>query len=83
MPQPKIPAEEVAKEKVVTPDEGEAPFFSVDQIIAEAGRLGLDPAEVAGAFAGVAGSKEITVKEAKDRVRSWAKAPVATDDSNS
>jgi hypothetical protein len=34
---------------------------------------------VAGAFDGVAPSKEITVKDAKNRVRLWLKAEVAVD----
>ena len=72
-------ATEVASE---TPPkaEGDEPTFTVERLTAEAGELGLNPADVAGAFHGVSPTREVTVKDAKDRVRTWLRAPVKNEE---
>lgn len=73
-------AEEVAKEKVVAP-EGDEASFTVERLLEEPQALGAGTtaADVAGAFAGVAPSKAVTVKSAKDRVARFLKGAESKD----
>lgn len=70
-------AEAVASEKVESPSDDEQ-AFTLDRLTsgdAEA-LVGHPGYVVAGAFHGVAGTTEATIKDAKQRIRNWLKAPV-------
>lgn len=78
-PKEKPPAAEVAGEKPDKPAEDEQ-AFTVDDLIARSdGFLGVRSHELAGAFAGVAGNKEVTLTEARARLKDWRKAPEEKD----
>lgn len=74
-------SEDIAGEKPDAPAEDEA-SFTVERLLgAESYEiLGHDGHIVAGAFAGVAPSKEVSLKDARQRVRDWLKAEVTTDE---
>jgi hypothetical protein len=84
MPQPKNQdrqtAEEVADVKVEPAGDTDEPTFSVERLRREGDViLGFSKAEVAGAYHGAPDSRQVTVKDAKERVRDWLKAPVQPD----
>ena len=67
-----------SERKVEAPAEDESsPVFTVEQLTTGSGVPLVGPVHVAaGAFAGVAPSKEVTVKDAKARVKEWLRSPV-------
>lgn len=71
-------AEQVAATTPEKPDEDQ-PTLTVERIITDAPALGLSSADVAGAYHGVKPSTEVTIADAKARVREWLQAPVKTD----
>lgn len=77
---PKPTAADVSQQPAPKPENEETPAFPLSRIKAEARAFtGYSAAEVAGAFAGVADTKEVTVSDAKARVREWLRAPVQTE----
>jgi hypothetical protein len=79
MPDSKPTAEVVASAKVTPPAE-DAVTVTLDRLLVDSIEfLGHPSYVVAGAFHGVAPSKEIDLKTAKKRIDEWLKAPVATD----
>lgn len=67
-------AEEKAKDKVPPPPDDASVTFTVERLRQVGDRtLGVPLSAIAGAFDGQAGSKEITVQDAKKRVRDWLK----------
>lgn len=76
----KAVAEEVAEDKPPKPSADE-PKFTLERLIEDAQEAVGHPGHVvAGAYAGVALSKEVTLSQAKDRINKWLKAPVAVDE---
>lgn len=66
------------------PENEEDPTLTVERLITDGdAALGYASADVAGAFAGVPPSKEVTIKDAKQRVKEWLAAEVASDPSQS
>lgn len=77
-------AEEIAEAKVDKPDEGEL-TFSVERLQRQASDFfGADVQghDVAGAFASADPSTEVTLSDAKQRIKDWKKATVKTDEDN-
>ncbi len=77
-----VTAEVVADTNVVKPDP-DAFSTTVDDLQARAADFfatqGYTSVDVAGAYAGVDGSKSVTLTDAKARIKSWLKADVQTD----
>lgn len=73
-------AAELGNATAPKPEDEEVPTLTVERLLVDGeAALGYSSADVAGAFAGVPPSKEVTIKDAKDRVKKWLAAEVAPD----
>lgn len=71
-------------EAKVEPAAEDALTFSISRLRAQADQFfqtdGFKAADVSGAYAGVGEDTEVTLSDAKKRIRDWRKAPVQTDE---
>jgi hypothetical protein len=75
-------AEAVASEKPIDQPSTDAQTFALSRLLtSDAEALVGHPAYVvAGAFHGVPDNTEITIKDAKARIRDWLKAPIKSEE---
>lgn len=71
-------AQETAAEKPASPGKDDEKF-PLQRVIDEADQLELDRATLIGAFHGVGRTRQVTIKQVRDRVQKWTKGEVKPD----